>query len=86
MKYIMSLDAGTTSSRCILFDRQGDIVSQAQKEFTQFFPASDRVEHDPIEIWDTQLSVAREAMANIGAAASDIAAIGIADQRETTVV
>jgi len=85
-KYIMSFDAGTTSSRCILFDQQGQIRSVAQKEFTQFFPHPGYVEHDATEIWDTQIAVAKEAMAKIGAEPSDIQAIGITNQRETTVV
>lgn len=85
-KYIMAFDAGTTSNRCILFDRQGNICSSAQKEFTQFFPRSGWVEHDAHEIWATQLGVAVEAMGKIGANAADIAAIGITNQRETTVV
>lgn len=85
-KYIMALDAGTTSNRCILFDRMGNICAMAQKEFTQFFPQPGWVEHDAEEIWSNQLSVAQQAMRNIGAAASDIAAIGITNQRETTVV
>ena len=86
MKYIMALDAGTTSSRCILFDRQGRICAMAQKEFTQYFPQPGWVEHDAEEIWDTQIEVARTAMRNAGATAADIAAIGISVQRETTVV
>ena len=85
-KYIMALDQGTTSSRCILFDKKGLIVTSAQKEFTQIYPKAGWVEHDPMEIWLTQISVATEAMANIKATASDIAAIGITNQRETTVV
>ena len=85
-KYIMALDAGTTSNRCILFDRQGNICSVAQKEFTQIFPQPGWVEHDADEIFATQLEVAKQALANIGANASDIAAIGITNQRETTVV
>lgn len=85
-KYIMALDAGTTSSRCILFNERGEICSSAQKEFTQYFPRPGWVEHDAEEIFSTQLAVAQEAMANLGAAAGDIAAIGIANQRETTVV
>ena len=85
-KYIMSLDAGTTSNRCILFNEQGDICSVAQKEFTQIFPQPGWVEHDADEIFSTQLEVARQALANIGANASDIAAIGITNQRETTIV
>ena len=85
-KYIMALDAGTTSNRCILFDQHGEFCSMAQKEFTQYFPQPGWVEHDANEIYATQLEVARQAMANIGAAAGDIAAIGITNQRETTVV
>ena len=86
MKYIMALDAGTTSNRCILFDRQGRICSVAQKEFTQYFPQPGWVEHDAEEIWSTQLEVARKAIEQIGASASDIQAIGITNQRETAVV
>ena len=85
-KYIMALDAGTTSNRCILFDKEGRICSMAQKEFTQFFPQPGWVEHDAGEIWQTQLSVAREAMRRIGATYDEIAAIGITNQRETAVV
>ena len=85
-KYVMAFDAGTTSNRCILFDEHGEICSLAQKEFTQYFPKPGWVEHDADEIWATQLSVAVEAMAKIGAAAKDIAAIGITNQRETTIV
>ncbi len=85
-KYIMALDSGTTSNRCILFDRYGKICSVAQKEFTQIFPQPGWVEHDADEIFATQLEVAQTAMRNIGAVASDIAAIGITNQRETTIV
>ena len=85
-KYIMALDAGTTSNRCILFNEAGEMVSVAQKEFTQYFPRPGWVEHDADEIWDTQLEVARQAMDNIGATAANIAAIGITNQRETTIV
>lgn len=85
-KYVMALDSGTTSNRCILFDREGRICSVAQKEFTQYFPQPGWVEHDANEIWQTQLSVAREAMRKIGASYDEIAAIGITNQRETTVV
>ena len=85
-KYVMALDAGTTSSRCILFDRQGNICSMAQKEFTQYFPHPGWVEHDANEIWQTQLNVARQAMTNIEAKYEDIAAIGITNQRETTIL
>ena len=86
MKYIMSLDQGTTSSRCILFDKAGNICSVAQKEFRQIFPKPGWVEHDATEIWDTTLEVSRAAMQKLGVYASDIAAIGITNQRETTVV
>ncbi len=85
-KYVMALDAGTTSNRCILFDKTGTMCSVEQKEFTQHFPQPGWVEHDAGEIWSTQLEVAQRAMANVGATASDIAAIGITNQRETTVV
>ncbi|MCI8317415.1 MAG: glycerol kinase GlpK [Lachnospiraceae bacterium] len=85
-KYMMALDAGTTSNRCILFDRAGTVCSVAQKEFTQHFPKPGWVEHDADEIWSTQLGVAVEAMSKIGARASDIAAIGITNQRETAIV
>jgi glycerol kinase len=82
----MSLDQGTTSSRAILFNKKGEIVSVAQKEFRQIYPNAGWVEHDPMEIWSTQFSVAAEAMARVSAEASDVAAIGITNQRETTVV
>ena len=85
-KYIMALDAGTTSNRCILFDERGIMHSVAQREFPQYFPKPGWVEHDANEIWATQLSVAVEAMQRIGATADDIAGIGITNQRETTVV
>ncbi len=85
-KYMMALDSGTTSNRCILFDRAGRIVSVAQREFTQYFPQPGWVEHDANEIWATLLGVAVEAMQMAGAAAADIAAIGITNQRETTIV
>lgn len=85
-KYIMALDAGTTSCRCIIFDHSGNIISMAQKEFTQLFPKAGWVEHDPTEIWSTQLGVCVEAMAKISASASDIDSIGITNQRETTVI
>lgn len=83
-KYVMALDAGTTSNRCILFNERGEMCSVAQKEFTQFFPKPGWVEHDAEEIWSTQLEVAQEAMKNLNATAADIAAIGITNQRETT--
>ena len=85
-KYIMALDSGTTSNRCILFDRDGNICAVAQKEFTQHFPQPGGVEHDAEEIFATQLEVARQALQSIGATPGDIAAIGITNQRETTVV
>ena len=85
-KYIMALDSGTTSNRCILFDHAGNICSVAQKEFTQIFPQPGWVEHDADEIFSTQLEVARQALANVGATAANIAAIGITNQRETTIV
>ena len=85
-KYIMALDAGTTSNRCILFNEKGEMCSVAQKEFTQYFPRPGWVEHDAGEIWSSQLGVAVEAMQKLGAAAEDIAAIGITNQRETTIV
>lgn len=85
-KYIMALDSGTTSNRCILFNEKGEMCSIAQKEFTQFFPNPGWVEHDADEIWSTQLEVAKTAMANLGVTAADICAIGITNQRETTIV
>ena len=85
-QYIMALDSGTTSNRCILFDHTGRVCSVAQKEFTQIFPQPGWVEHDADEIFATQLEVARQALSNIGANANDIAAIGITNQRETTIV
>ena len=86
MKYIMSLDQGTTSSRCILFDRAGNICSTAQREFRQIFPKPGWVEHDATEIWRTTIEVAKNAMEKLNVEAEDIAAIGITNQRETTVV
>ena len=86
MKYIMALDQGTTSSRCILFDKSGNICSVVNKEFKQIYPQPGWVEHDATEIWDTTLEVARAAMAKLNVSAADIAAIGITNQRETTVV
>lgn len=85
-KYILALDQGTTSSRCILFDKGGNICSMAQREFTQYYPNPGWVEHDPMEIWSSQLAVATEAMARLGVKAADIEAIGITNQRETTIV
>ena len=86
MKYIMSLDQGTTSSRCILFDKAGNICANVQKEFRQIFPKPGWVEHDAVEIWNTTLEVSRAAMAQLNVQAQDIAAIGITNQRETTVI
>lgn len=86
MKYIMALDQGTTSSRCIIFDRDGKIVSCAQKEFTQIYPNSGWVEHNPDEIYSSQVGVAAQALAQLGVTADDIAAIGITNQRETTII
>lgn len=85
-KYMMALDQGTTSSRCILFDKQGKILSMAQKEFTQIYPNPGWVEHNPMEIWSSQMAVAMEAMAIVGARAEDICGIGITNQRETAIV
>ena len=85
-KYVMALDQGTTSSRCIIYDRKGEQISIAQKEFKQIFPQAGWVEHDPMEIWETQLAVAREAMDKAGLDAAAIDSIGITNQRETTIV
>lgn len=85
-QYVMALDQGTTSSRCIIFDKSGRMKSVAQKEFTQIYPKAGWVEHDPMEIWSSQISVATEAMAKLSITAEEIAAIGITNQRETTVV
>src|SRR5215467_8478072 len=83
---ILALDQGTTSSRAIVFDRNGGIVSVAQKEFTQVFPQAGWVEHDPHEIWASQIGVATEALARAGRRPADVAALGITNQRETTIV
>jgi len=85
-KYIMALDQGTTSSRCIIYDKKGNMVSVAQKEFTQIYPKAGWVEHDAMEIWSTQMGVAQEALLKINCTYEDIEAIGITNQRETTVV
>ena len=85
-KYIMALDQGTTSSRCILFNKKGEIQSMAQKEFSQIYPKPGWVEHNPMEIWSSQLAVTTEAMAMVGASPKDIMGIGITNQRETTIV
>ena len=84
--YIMALDQGTTSSRCILFDKSGNICSMAQKEFTQIYPQPGWVEHNPMEIWSSQMAVATEAMAMLGVSAEQVSAIGITNQRETTIL
>ena len=81
-KYIMALDAGTTSNRTILFDKGGNIVSVAQREFTQYYPKPGWVEHDANEIWSSMLGVAVEAIAKIGVSAEDVAGIGITNQRD----
>src|SRR5438128_8781525 len=86
MSFLLALDQGTTSSRAIIFDHGGAVVGAAQKEFRQIFPQAGWVEHDPHEIWRSQLQVAQMALANAGLKASDIAAVGIANQRETTVL
>src|SRR5882724_527634 len=86
MKYILALDQGTTSSRAIIFDHNGSVVSVAQQEFRQIFPEPGWVEHDPREIWATQSNVAAEALGKARLTANDVAAIGITNQRETTVV
>lgn len=84
--YVMALDEGTSSARAILFDRAGNVAASAQREFRQIYPEPGLVEHDAVEIWNTQLAVAREAMAAVGATAAQIAAIGITNQRETSVI
>src|SRR5207302_7768473 len=86
MRAILALDQGTTSSRAIVFDHDGSIRAVAQQEFRQIFPQSGWVEHDAKEIWQTQLATAREALAKAGLSAADIAAIGITNQRETTLL
>ena len=85
-KYIMALDAGTTSNRCILFNEKGERLSVAQREFTQYFPKPGWVEHDANEIFHSMVEVMREALAQANMTASEISAIGITNQRETTVV
>ncbi|MDB6000224.1 MAG: glpK, partial [Rhizobacter sp.] len=86
MTYLLAFDQGTTSSRSIVFDRAGRIVALAQREITQIFPQPGWVEHDPLEIWQTQLATAREALAKAGITAKDVASIGITNQRETTLL
>jgi glycerol kinase len=85
-KYVLALDQGTTSSRAILFNHDGEIVSVAQQEFPQIYPAPGLVEHNPEDIWSSQLAVGQEVMNKAGASASDIAALGITNQRETAIV
>src|SRR5664279_3134119 len=84
--YLLALDQGTSSSRAVVFDAGGAIVAMAQAEFRQIFPRPGWVEHDPREIWSSQLATAREALAKAGLGAADIAALGITNQRETTIV
>ena len=84
--YLLSLDQGTTSSRAILFDREQNILGVAQKEFTQFYPREGWVEHDPMEIWSSQYGVLMEVLAKSGISPEEIAAIGITNQRETTIL
>ncbi|MFM2035087.1 MAG: glycerol kinase, partial [Pseudomonadota bacterium] len=86
MTYLLAMDQGTTSSRSIVFDRQGQIVAMAQQELTQIYPQPGWVEHNPLNIWQTQLATAREVLAKAGLTARDIHALGITNQRETTVV
>ncbi len=86
MPHVLALDQGTTSSRAIVFDEAGSVVAMAQREFRQIFPRPGWVEHDPVEIWESQLAVAREALNRAGLAAGDVAALGITNQRETTLV
>lgn len=85
-KYICALDEGTTSARAILFDRDGNAVSVAQREFTQIYPKPSYVEHDPIEIYSSQYSAITEAITQIGATPAEIAAVGVTNQRETVIV
>jgi len=83
-KYVLALDQGTTSSRAILFDRYGTIIKSFQKEFTQIYPQPGWIEHNPLEIWETQIEVAKEVIKNINP--SEISGIGITNQRETTIL
>ena len=85
-KYILALDQGTTSSRAIIFDKDGQIIKIAQNEFTQYYPKPGWVEHDPMEIWGTQSGVASQVLETAGIRSEEIATIGITNQRETTVV
>ena len=84
--HILAIDQGTTSSRAIIFNDQFEIITQAQQEFEQFFPQSGWVEHDPEEIWSSTLATSRQALKQSGLSPSDIAAIGITNQRETTII
>ena len=86
MSFVLALDQGTTSSRAIVFDHAGDIHGSAQREFTQIYPRPGWVEHNPTEIWATQWGVVAEALAKAGIGAADVSAIGITNQRETTIV
>src|SRR5277367_2346021 len=86
MAFILALDQGTTSSRALVFDEEGSVRAVAQREFTQIFPEAGWVEHDPEEIWKSQVEVALEALAKLNAQPRDVAAIGITNQRETTIV
>ncbi|HAV90613.1 MAG TPA: glycerol kinase, partial [Eubacterium sp.] len=85
-KYVLALDQGTTSSRSILFDKEGNIISSAQQEFEQIFPKPGWVEHNPNEIWSSQIGVVAQCLAKVNMSAGDVAAIGITNQRETTIV
>ncbi len=85
-KYIMAFDLGTTNTRCMIFDKRGNIVSIATNEFAQIYPREGYVEHDPLQIWEAQLAAARDALRRAGLKAKEIAAIGITNQRETTVI
>src|SRR4051794_27219825 len=85
-RYVLALDQGTTSSRAILFDARGTVAAVAQQEFPQIFPAPGLVEHAPEAIWSSQLATAQQALRSAGATAADVAAIGITNQRETTIV
>ena len=85
-QYVIALDQGTTSSRCIIFDREQNIIGLAQREFAQHYPQPGWVEHDPMEIWSSQSSVLTEALAQSGVTPEEVAAIGITNQRETTIV
>ncbi len=86
MSYILALDEGTTSARAIVFDRDGGVRAVAQKEFTQLYPKPGWVEHEPLEIWTAQISVAVEALGRASLKPADVAAVGITNQRETAVV